>query len=228
MLEKALLVLAGVAGATLIASKNKSETSETQREVYYRQPPEISEMQREIDSKNLAENELENKFLTKYVKTRSPEMKRIRIRLFLISGILLILFLVTAAIGLPISILFMFSAIILLLIITTNDKLQKLTRTYYKLIISGENRISKISEYVKLEQSIVIEHLREMIGNGFFTGAKVDIHNNIFLLPDQIQYYDFNRQNQNTVVVCNSCGANNTVIYGVITECKYCGTTING
>jgi hypothetical protein len=72
----------------------------------------------------------------------------------------------------------------------------------------------------------VVKDLEEMIKLEFFRGALIDKINRQVKLREQDTGGQQGGQQQMAVVRCTSCGANNTIPAGRISECEYCGAPL--
>jgi len=111
-------------------------------------------------------------------------------------------------------------------------------RRYIDLIVNqGITSVDDIVSVTNVEHKIVVAELREMLTLSFFPGAYLDEVRNavIFREDEERKAQEMARSGKNrdslpqareSVVTCGSCGANNKVVIGKVTECQYCGALI--
>lgn len=99
----------------------------------------------------------------------------------------------------------------------------ELYKKYINAIVNEKRRmIEGIASNVGVTYEKAINDLQKMIDCGHFPGAYIDRENSQFVLSANSNQTD----KQEMTVVCNSCGASNSVVAGQAAQCKYCGTPI--
>jgi len=101
------------------------------------------------------------------------------------------------------------------------------------MVVSGVTSIDKIAAMTQMDFGTTISELEKIIDLGnnpqyevqerwqAFTGAYIDYSRKRIVLADN----DANVHGTQ-VVICNGCGAENTIVVGRATKCKYCGTPL--
>ena len=101
-------------------------------------------------------------------------------------------------------------------------------KKYIELIINqNQVYINNIATAVGVSREIATKDLQKMIETGYFAGARIDVDQGIIILPQRTAMYVSQSpdiQPQEKVVQCQSCGANNKITVGQVSECEYCGT----
>lgn len=109
---------------------------------------------------------------------------------------------------------------------TNGEKYKK----YITLVINQNmTEIDNIAPALNVSYEIAKEDLQKMIDLGYFVGAYINENSREIILAK----HSNNTPNQSKVnlpatrvVVCKSCGANNSISIGVINNCEYCGSSI--
>jgi hypothetical protein len=122
--------------------------------------------------------------------------------------------------------------------VTTRKKAKKY-RNYTDMIVNQHTtNIDEIASAFSLPYSVVEKDLKKMIGSGFLRGAYIHQGNRQIIInqPQQVArtapiQQNFAQQppvaqNQPKMVLCKSCGANNTFTSDGVHECEYCGASI--
>jgi len=106
------------------------------------------------------------------------------------------------------------------------------------ILVRHQTNINNISAETKDNPQKVMKTLLAMLQLGFFPGAYIDGVNGIVFPKEvaptvqpfaQVRPLSQNQppvQVQPTAQKCSSCGANNTVVPGRVTECEYCGSPL--
>lgn len=99
---------------------------------------------------------------------------------------------------------------------------------YINLIVNQQQTsIDNIAAAVGVSYDDAKKDLQKMIDCGYFSGAYIHEGNREFVMEQKQPKAEVNSGSAQTkVVVCKSCGANNTVIIGKTCECEYCGSPI--
>jgi len=114
-------------------------------------------------------------------------------------------------------------------------KLKRTGERYKKYITMVVNQnqtsIDNIASVVGISYDVVIKDLQKMIDSGYFVGAYIDISQREIVLAkssdEQItpSSASLSVPQQERVVICKSCGANNRVL-SQVGECDYCGSPL--
>jgi len=128
-----------------------------------------------------------------------------------------------------------------LLLIGKAAKMKKTDKLYQRYVtIVGKNYITSIDDIagtINLDYNKTVKDLQKMIAINYFGDGYINIAQHELVLPYR-QHLDNTTQQSNDynqqvvavpikkVVNCNSCGANNSVTVGVISECEFCGSPI--
>lgn len=106
-------------------------------------------------------------------------------------------------------------------------------KKYLSIIVNqGITSIDSIASASSVSYEAAKKDIEKMIDKGYFSGAYINDGSRELVLP-RADYKESMEQNNNEqhmetkVVVCKSCGANNTVIVGKTAECEFCGSPIN-
>jgi len=101
-------------------------------------------------------------------------------------------------------------------------------KKYISLIVNQrQTSIDNIAAAVGVPYNVAVADLQKMISSGFFTGAFIDVVNREIVLAvaaPQVNPMAVATAPQIKVAACGSCGANNRVVVGQLTECEYCGS----
>ncbi|AFQ46418.1 hypothetical protein [Desulfosporosinus meridiei] len=111
-------------------------------------------------------------------------------------------------------------------------KLQKQSLRYskYSALIIDQNisSLDNIASATSLNYDEVKKDLQKMLSKNYFIGAYINESSGEILLPKSKANRTYNQSSSEKVpIVCKSCGANNIVIAGRVSECEYCGSPIN-
>lgn len=113
-------------------------------------------------------------------------------------------------------------------------------KKYISVVINtNQTSIDNIAAAIPTDYEQAKNDLQKMIDDGYFQGAYIDASNREIVLSkrenspsmnmsgNNIQYENKNmEQPRFKVVICKSCGANNTVAEGNLCECEYCGSPL--
>jgi len=104
-------------------------------------------------------------------------------------------------------------------------------KKYIALVVNqNQTSINKIVSATGFSYETVVKDLQKMIDTGYFAGAYIDVTTQEIALAKTtsqlIAQDSVAAQTQAKVVVCGSCGANNRVTIGQITECEYCSSLL--
>lgn len=113
------------------------------------------------------------------------------------------------------------------------DKLKK----YIEIVINNnQTSIDNIAAAVSVSYEEAMKDLQKMIDNGYFENAYIDISEREIVLTNKKMEQEYStskvqmdghvNEPQTKVVACRSCGANNKVIKGQVSECEYCGSLL--
>lgn len=113
------------------------------------------------------------------------------------------------------------------------DKLKK----YIEIVINNnQTSIDNIAAAVPVRYEEAMKDLQKMIDNGYFENAYIDVSEREIVLTNKKTEREYPTSNvqmdghinkpQIKVVVCRSCGANNKVVKGQVSECEYCGSLL--
>ena len=106
----------------------------------------------------------------------------------------------------------------------SNQKLIKNFRRYSAIIANdAEKSLDLLSLQTGVPVAQLTQEISTMISYGFFPGAHIDPKGNLLVLdPEKAELKKQAATEHFVVVQCKSCGANNKVIPGTISECEYC------
>jgi len=98
---------------------------------------------------------------------------------------------------------------------------------YNAIIINQKERmIDNIASNMGITYETAIADLQKMLSLGYFPGAYIDeINRELIILEQSTSNTD--KPYKTKVVICKSCGANNTVLMGCSNECEYCGSQLD-
>lgn len=105
----------------------------------------------------------------------------------------------------------------------------------YKKYISAvvnqsQTSIDNISSMVGVSYETAVTDLTKMIDSGYFVGAYINENTREIVMSAVAQQPAMSAQSstqtQYKVATCQSCGANNSVVVGRVTECEYCGSPV--
>jgi len=114
-------------------------------------------------------------------------------------------------------------------------------KQYIALIVNhSQNSLDAIAQSIGVPYAIVVEDLQKMIRAGFFQRGYIDYTYRVIVFAPPMPHQVWNTAYSGAaiaapaapprviVVICRSCGANNSVYAGYGDECEYCGSPIYG
>lgn len=119
-----------------------------------------------------------------------------------------------------------------------NMKIRGMRYNRYCHIINGNvTGIANIAKAAAVSDKVALSDLQEMIDNGFYPGAYIDLDLQEIILPgNQNKQTIFDQpvaeknvdenEKRKKVINCPYCGANCVVTEGTATECEYCGSPL--
>lgn len=98
-------------------------------------------------------------------------------------------------------------------------------KKYINLVINQKiTDIDNIAASMGVNFEIARKDLQKMIDTGYFAGAFINVNTREIMLVNPEA--NTKSQSQTRVVVCKSCGANNTISVGQSNVCEYCGSPL--
>lgn len=103
-------------------------------------------------------------------------------------------------------------------------------KKYITLVINQNvSEIDNIAPAVNVTYEVAKDDLQNMIDLGYFIGAYINETSREIILVkhnNNLAYQSKLNQPVTRIVVCRSCGANNTIILGKTNVCEYCSSPI--
>ena len=106
-------------------------------------------------------------------------------------------------------------------------------KKYIALIINhSQSSIDNIASAVGVSYEAAVKDLQKMIDSGYFFGAYIDLARREFVIARSTAPQAVGAESaaaiheQIKIAACGSCGANNRVTIGRISECAYCGSPL--
>ena len=94
--------------------------------------------------------------------------------------------------------------------------------------------IDEIANITGVPYANIVTDLQRMIKSDLFPGASLDtakgaivwVPQSVASAPGVVQVVQVQQAPREKVIACPSCGANNKIMSGKVTECQYCGALI--
>jgi len=111
---------------------------------------------------------------------------------------------------------------------------QQLYNEYINIIIdSNITSLHDIASSLNKKVSVVTADIEKMINKNRLGNAYIDYKEKQIVFPSKTstststsKNQSFEQTKQTVSVTCPSCGGKNTVLYGTVSRCEYCGSTL--
>lgn len=111
---------------------------------------------------------------------------------------------------------------------------QQLYNEYFSIIIdSNITSLHDIASSLNKEVSTVTADIEKMMNKNRLGNAYIDYKEKQIVFPSRTptststsKNQSFEQTKQTVSVTCPSCGGKNTVLYGTVSRCEYCGSTL--